>query len=472
MICSENTMLEVQSYDNVSQESDTDSWSHTDVSIDPPKITIPQSAPEMSQLKLITMTVNANIRFSLNLDVIARHTQLDNRILGISYRNIIRGVRNKKGKCKVTTSDSTSQGEPNNNLFFKSGSTSGRFKNQCTFIIDVGDKTINTKVFNNGKMVSVGCKKPEHAMIAANILREVFLGMDGLVIYTIPNSITSNNVKKFFKDDLRKKFGDLIQLLACELDLDINLEPFSTAIPADDAYKMFQEELVQNSSYCTDIMYIYTIISILKCYYEEDQLLDRYNEPEFRYLLTMIIDHTDHEVGEISCVFPSYLNNRTIIPFDNKTVQIALINESTNCGYFINRTELVSLLLKDPNVIKCTYDKNRYPGVITVYRTPTKDVKIILFNTGKINITATRTHEQVGQAYKFITEFCNENFDRLLLKSEYYNKIKEYEDKLPSQFHVGIIDDQQYYLLKKTSITSNPRNVRYLKLKSLLNEYR
>lgn len=431
---------------------------------------IPTSAPEMTPLKLITMTVNACMTVNLNLDVVARHTQLNDKIVGISYRDIIRGLCVKsKSKSKKKT---TTRGEDSED-YYTTDSVSGKFKNQCTFIINVGEKNINTKIFNNGKMVSVGCKHSDHAIIAANIIRETFKEMEGLVIYTIPTDIVSNNVKKFFKDDLRKKFGDLVQLLAVELGLDdFNIEPFSASVAADEAYKLFQDELANTPTYRVDVMYIYTIITILKSYYDETTLLDNFNTPEFQYLLTMIINHTDHEACEISSEFPSYLNNKQLIPFDPATVKVALINESTNCGYYLNRNNLQDLMLRLPNVIECTYDKNKYPGVITVYRTPTKDVKIISFNTGKINITSTCTPEQVEQAYQFITDVCRDYFDDLILESEYNNKIKEYEDKLPTQYHVGIIDDQQYYLLKKSSITSNPRNVRFLKIKNLLNTYR
>jgi TATA-box binding protein (TBP) (component of TFIID and TFIIIB) len=434
---------------------------------------MPTSAPEMAPLKLITMTVNALMDVNLNLDVVARHTTLNDQIVGISYRDIVRGVCTKS-KSKARSDGSIKQEDSDD--YYTTDSISGKFKNQCTFIVNVGEKNINTKIFNNGKMVSVGCKDREHAVIAANILRETFLEMEGLVIYTIPATIQNNNVKKFFKDDLRKKFGDLVQLLAVELQLeDFNIEPYSEAMPADLAYTKFQEEVANSPSYQIDVMYIYTIITILKCYYPEESLLDNYNTSEFQYLLFVIIENTNHNKGgggEISSEFPSYLNNKQLIPFDEETVRVSLINQSTNCGYFINRNRLQDLMLHTPGVVRCEYDKNRYPGVITVYRTPTKDVKVILFNTGKINITSTRTEEQVQEAYQFITSICRDYFDDLLLHSEYHNQLKEYEDKLPTQFHVGLVDDQQYYLLKKTSITSNPRNIRFLRLKKLLDMYR
>ena len=56
--------------------------------------------------------------------------------------------------------------------------------------------------------------------------------------------------------------------------------------------------------------------------------------------------------------------------------------------------------------------------------------------------------------------------------SEYTNKIKEYEDSLPTKFEVGEVEGQQYYLLKKTSIMSNPRNLRILKKIGLIDKYK
>ena len=425
-------------------------------------IAIPDEAPEMAPLKLITMTVKLNISACLNLDVISRYVKLDDQIIGVSYRdNIIRGAcASKKGQ------------EEKEIEYYTSDSISGKFKNQCTFIVDIGEKRINTKVFNNGKLVNVGCKTPEHALTVAEILVKAFKSVEGTVIYSIPNKIASANVKKFFKDDLRKKFGTLIQTLANDLELQSNLEPFSACVSADEAYQMFQEE-IQSDEYIHDILYVYTIINILKSYYDEKDLqeLIPYDTEEFKYLLTIITDYTDHDLDQIKYDFPAYLNHHNVIDIDHDSVNIALINKSTNCGYFINRAVLKDILPLESSVNKCVYDKNRYPGVITHYQTPTKEVKIIIFNTGKINITATRTHEQVNQAYDFISRFCKDRFSDLLLTNEYHNKIKEYEDKLPIQYEVGMIEGQQYYLLKKSSITSNPRNIRFLKIKGLLCDY-
>ena len=433
---------------------------------------IPTEAPPLSQLKLVTMTIGAHLRTSINLDVVSRYTVLGGKIKGINYRNVIRG---EIKKCP--------EGEVNQGLlppsdlesdYYRSRTGSGRFKNQCTFIVDAGDKYINTKVFNNGQMVNVGCRKAEHAAIVANILTEHFIAMEGLVIYEIPDHIVSSNIKKFYKDDFRKKYANLIQLLACDLDVDMDLEPFCEDVSPDDGYRIFQEELQENKTYASDIMYIYTIINIFKSYFPENEtttMIDHYHKPEFQYVLEMIRNYTDREKGEIACVFPSYLNNKTPIAFNNETVNVNLINKSTNCGFFINRSCLIECLKDEEDVVSYTYDKNRYSGIVVSYRTPTKEIKIIIFNSGKINFTASRTHEQVQQGYEFIEDFCRRNFSKLLLTSEYYNRIRECQDSLPSQFYVGLINDEQIYLLKKSSIILNPRNVRLLGKMKLLNKY-
>lgn len=409
---------------------------------------VPNIAPDILPLKLITMTINFYIGVHLNLDVVARYTPINPIIKGIKYRDI------QRGSIKPQTDPEA-----------------GRFKNQCTFVIDVGTKDVNTKLFNNGKMVTVGCKTTDHVINASQILTQVFQDMEGLVTYEIPKKLPNRNIKKFYKDELRKKYAALICYLAIDLQLDLDLEPFSSALSHEEGFVLYNKLLQEDDKYESDLSYIYTVISILKHYYEESDFLIRYQDPYFQELLKSIREgfQGDH----ISCVLPAYLGHNERICLDDKKLEIVLINKSTNCGYYINRNILTDILQQEPNVMEIKFDKNRYPGVITTYDVNGKAIKIIFFNTGKINITAAKTHEQVDIAYKFITRFCAENFSKLLLVTEYQNKVREYDEKLPDQHYVGQRGEEghHYYLLKKTSITSNPRNVRYLNLHNLLHHY-
>jgi TATA-box binding protein (TBP) (component of TFIID and TFIIIB) len=440
-------------------------------------IKIPTEPPALDPLKLVTMTISSNINQYFNLDVLSRYTTLDSNIVGIHYRDVHRG----QGTTVDQEPDAADQDED------PTSGKSGRFKNQCTFVINDGNKIINTKLFNNGKMVNVGCKSPDQAIFTATTLMGKFTGMKGCVNYIISKTIKSKSnkeLKKFFKDDLRKKFGHLIQLLVCHLDFTTNLECFDPSLSADESFATFTETCETDSQFVKDILYLYTIINILKCYYCESSLTDVFGEPAFQSMLSAIIENTDREQGVISYEFPAYISSSgsspalesltdSVLNFNESTVRTVLINKSTKCGYFINRTELQILLEQQPEIVMCKFDKSKYPGVLAHFKTSEdKVIKIIIFNTGKINITAARTHSQVQEGYDFISRICTDYFDQLLLRCEYQNKKKEYEDSLPNQHFVGVINDQSYYLLNKSRILANPRNVRCLHSLGLLDKYR
>lgn len=423
----------------------------------------PKSPPPLDPLKLVTMTIDVNINRCLNLKVIAEHIKIDHQITGVKYLSI------KKGD-------------------YEQDEKEGRFKNQCTFNINVGEKKINTKLFNNGKMVNVGCTDILHAHRATEILLQRIHNMNGVISYEIPLTFSGKRLKKFFKDDIRKKFGDLCQLLVYYLELDMDIEPFNPEYTADESYNVFLDILNQDPSYSEEIMYLNTVISVLKCYYDETELLDRFGDPEFQYLLAIISNNSyrsNTQNGYITYELPSYLNNHEQITYQQDKLSIVLINESTNCGFFINRESLRDILedmIVDDNdtvntVKSCTYNKSNYPGVIIEYRTPTnnqqpnKVIKIIIFNTGKINITSARTHQQVVHGYNFIQSICHKFFHKLILSSEYDNRKREYESSLPDQHYIGTINGQQYYLLNKRKITSHPRNTRLLHMHGKLSHY-
>lgn len=410
----------------------------------------PDKPPVFEQLKLVTMTIDAKVMCNFNLNVIAEALKIDNDILGIKYRDIVKGI-SKKDKRP--------------------------FKNQCTFVIKTTDKNINTKLFNNGKIVNVGCTKEEHGTITGDIILKIIQGLSAVVTYTIPEMIfDEKKVKKFFKDEVVKRFSTLYQLIIHHYDLDIDFDIFNPELSTDDKYTLFINNYKHNDDYTQKIMYIHQVINILKSYYNEDELENHYNDSMFQYFLTLIGEGTNFENGTIECELPSYIDNHKLLSIDPSSVQIVLINQSTNSGYFIDRDELINIMSDEMNkprslVKYCTYNKDNYPGVIIEYLAFEKVIKIIVFNTGKINITAARTLQQVEAGFQFIKSICFDYFDRLLLSSEYDNRQKEYEHQLPNQHYVKEVDGQSYFMLRKQAIVSHPRNVRLLHQLKLLKKY-
>lgn len=423
---------------------------------------LPNEAPAMAPLQLVTMTLISHSRdesggsLNFNLDVIYRHTQLDTQVSRIGYRN-------------NTREHGVEMALPTN---YDAYATSGRFKNQCSFVINVGDKNINTKLFNNGKMVNVGCLKVDHCSIAAKLILDKIQNMTGLLIYKIPATFPDRNIKKFFKDEIRKKYGQLVTRLCKSLNLDLDLSSLNEELRAEDSFKLFAAHLRVNDHCERDIMYIYTVIQILKSYFgDEKAMMANYNTKDFQDMLQLVSEHSDREAMEISCEFPAYVRVYRKLQPASMGPSIALINKSTSCGYYLNRSRLQALLKGDPYIVETPQlDKLRYPGVVARYQASDKIVKIVFFNTGKINITAANTHKQVDEAYAFITKYCRDHYSELVLQCEYDTDAPG--DQLPAQHYVGISEGRQYYLLKKQSIITNPRNVRFLKTHGLLPHYR
>ena len=91
-------------------------------------------------------------------------------------------------------------------------------------------------------------------------------------------------------------------------------------------------------------MYIYVIISILKCYYNKDKLVSSFNEVSYQYILTVLDKGTQQNRSIIKCVLPSYLDNNELINFTDEDISVALINQTTNCNYILNRRSLYDIV--------------------------------------------------------------------------------------------------------------------------------
>jgi TATA-box binding protein (TBP) (component of TFIID and TFIIIB) len=423
---------------------------------------IPDVSTPLSELKLVTMTISVTTGLNFNLAVIANHIELNQEILSVSFRKIKRGTFKKKKTSKSIVQSNDSE----------------KFKNQCSFDIDIGEKIINTKLFNNGKIINVGCLNETHAVLAVTILMKHIQGLKGSLTTNYLTLAAFSNQKKFFKDELRKKFNDVIQIVGVELNVPLDLAPFDACLSVDAAYDLFTALLNSEPDYEQQIMYIYTVIQVFKYYYDEMDIINHIKED--KVLWDLINNAKKMSAAGITGIFPAYLGSMTLEK--EHTPSIVLINKSTNSGYYVNRNNLEQLISKEPQVVSCNFDKNRYPGVIIEFKTSAvcdnKIIKFIFFNTGKINITAANSHAQIQEAYDFLNAFCQTHFKELLLKSEYVNKNKEYDAHLPDLFNVGIITDhssgnsKHIYLLKKSYIMSNPRNLRMLKLNGYLDKYK
>jgi TATA-box binding protein (TBP) (component of TFIID and TFIIIB) len=432
---------------------------------------IPKTAPDLPLPKLVTMTTLASLDMNVNLNVVAHYLDLDDEIVGVhyEYQSIHKGV--ESGKKKKKRSDDSVIDEACDL------SESRPFKNQCTIIVNVGVKNVNTKLFNNTKIINTGCSQLEHCTIVGRILARKITGLSGLVSYKIPEAVRTVKRVKFFKEELCKKNGKLICSLVKDLGMEMDVRPFRCGaegeLSIEEGYALFGQLISADPVYGYNVMYLFTLIGILNCYCDSNlSLYDCYKQQHYQNMLQLLINSTNHEQRLISCVLPAYIDIGTTLTFDEGTVKCELLNMCTNCGYYINRNRLHTLMENHELTEGCSYKKQSYPGVkIFVKASDGKIIKVIAFNTGKINITACKTYQHVEEAYQFISHVCKTYFDELLMITEYHNRQQEYNDSLPNQHYVGKVNGEDYYLLKKSTIAANPRNARHLSDLKLLDIY-
>ena len=102
-------------------------------------------------IDIITITFIAFINNNFDLEKVAKNIQLNkNNIISCKYKTKTINIYRNIDKAIITSGNS--------------------FNNQITFIINIGNKYINIKLFNNGKLQLTGCKSISDCEKATNML--------------------------------------------------------------------------------------------------------------------------------------------------------------------------------------------------------------------------------------------------------------------------------------------------------------
>lgn len=398
----------------------------------------------ISDVKMVTMTIGYILSKYINLNIIYNYLDLDDVIIGLKYNNCAKGeIKIKKPYKKLQLK---AKMKPKND-----------FKNQCTLIMFIkwtmDDKTeysknLNVKLFNNGKIIITGCTCNQQIIIAINYLIDKLHGMVGPLDTIYKNLRSLNNRESILN-------FKIIEYL---------IEKTGKTALNDSKSKTKREKKSINYLYKdltdTDDKTIYNLYLLIKIYFSDyDIKNDNINIYNFI---------TDVLLKEDRVIYPIYYNPDEKLEFDATKIDILNINSRLNCSCSLNRNSIYKLLKADPAIDNVLYDENLYPGVKAFYKNTSKPVKInnnkkknkltiIFFNSGKINITSTQTHEQTIEIYNFIKIFCNKYYDEICIENTKDILYKKYIESLQKSIKI-IDDDITYVFLKRDHIMSNKRN--------------
>jgi TATA-box binding protein (TBP) (component of TFIID and TFIIIB) len=130
------------------------------------------------------------------------------------------------------------------------------------------------------------------------------------------------------------------------------------------------------------------------------------NKLKFELKKEKYIKKDDNTITEIDIV-----NNLNFI-IDAPSIQ--LINSVFDINLNINRNKLHSLLISKYN-IHATFQPIIYVGINSKFIASSGNtISILIFQTGKIILTAARTHEDIDESYEFISSVLSNNIHMII----------------------------------------------------------
>jgi len=412
--------------------------------------------PAISQeVELTTMTITNIINKNINIEVIARYMNMNEYIIGIGNDCVERGVYQKKTKKYYKRRQSAvlntrkikkQQKQQNNSERINKNKSKKDFYNQVTFItmpngtsdniIDVEEfkknKThenitlINVKLFNNGRLVMVGCKSTEDAHKAGNkVVDLINTNPQGHIVYQISDNIAKEyderEIVKFLTTHIKPlkailKYGstikntndniseqyqfissnqDLIALFNLDLDNVINELRGYIPVKKKGKFKNYYNNNNNNNNVSnisktntTDlspeiieppkkkmdpygqklVMSLIKIYNVMNIYFQEEEIFtflesDTSNKLATDMLNKLIMSYSMNKMI-IEADFPIYVGDKIV--YEENRMKIDMIDSCFKLNFNLNRANVQQILNNKYGLVS-TYNSDTYQGVNSKY---------------------------------------------------------------------------------------------------------
>lgn len=139
-------------------------------------------------------------------------------------------------------------------------------------------------------------------------------------------------------------------------------------------------------------------------------------------------------IKNINCIedYFKYTSNPPSLSFSKiNKFKVNMINSNFSLGFNINRS-ILYMLLSQNNII-CSYDPLAHSGIIIKYldKSTGKIISILVFSSGKIVITGSRSCKQIKMAYDFINIFILTHYT-VVVEYDLTSVIDTYLEKIES----------------------------------------
>lgn len=447
---------------------------------------------QTSEFKLITITMECKLQKGLNPAIIFHGIDLNDQIIGIKYLNQIKGsmtcinsLTNQAYSYAVKKHrEKTVQ---KNAIKLPKKFAHGDFRNQVTLNVLTPGKSINTKVFSNGTIIFTGCKNVEQANYAKEIFLKAILNLSVSLNYQI--EIPNEGVKRLWKSKISKQINLLKKIntyhdSTMEFNLSIHkiLNMINSiynqaeikALNRDQVIVNHLTEILDTDNLERNTLYYYLqVIQILKLYYLPSELnvLNLDLCPIVKLLKPENMNLTTGTITDISkAVFPVYIDT-----LYDCSCNVVMIYHMFSCNYLLNREVLIQMLKGQPRILYTDYDNIKTSGAKIQYLDSNTNqvIKIVFYYSGKVNIIS-KSFQASNNAYHYVLSFLQEHQKDVEIKEENPDSTDSTDStnkSIPDFIPLGVKNNQNYVLLKKSLVLQNPRNLKILKDLKLLDMY-
>lgn len=371
---------------------------------------------------ILLKTCNVNFHVPLNIFILFRKipigaeicrpfedTSVSLRILGVRYRNQIRGSNMKvlKPSCTKKRIDFSNQcsitafwsfkNEASDNL----PATGDRVDNRadlcvmghsCSSIHRISPRTsgmVNFKVFNNSKIIITGMKEDNDLI---RVIARMFIDIISPLTYDV-TEVTIADVMTFFH--------------SVETFASFNYTHFEELLTLQDILEIKLPDSLQQFDYssCTSLDTIMSAIdhdtiirfygTVMLCYmYGSQCMLSHCNDESFRGIIC-------------SHVFPIMIGTYCT---DTMTLSVENINAIIHFDYILDRAKFTRMINAIYPDMMASYDPSLYQGVNIK---TSGNMTFLVFQEGKVLISGARTDDQLLDAAKVIARIIDERRDDL-----------------------------------------------------------
>lgn len=131
------------------------------------------------------------------------------------------------------------------------------------------------------------------------------------------------------------------------------------------------------------------------------------------------------------------------LQFDQMVHETVLINSNFNCGFYIHRDKLFTILKHRYKLPFCLFEPCSYPGIQCKFTLQSKKISFMIFRTGSVLIVGRCDEATLNEAYQYVNQLLQDEYPKIanVMRSGRDPIHGRDKPKKPLRRYVSVVDD-------------------------------